>query len=201
MYNSIVPPKIRNVVVTVDVGMELSLDRICINNVNAHYDPKRFAAVILRRTSPDVTALVFRSGKIVCTGADTVYDAKQRMRAFIHAIARTEKGISTTELNIPVENIVASSGVPYKINLDLIVEESIHMEDSELSWRTLYNPELFPGLTHNITIDENKNIKIIVFSSGKVNIVGCKTKQQLEKSANFLDNWITKFKRHKPTLF
>ena len=32
-------------------------------------DPKRFSAVIMRLHNPSTTALIFQSGKMVCTGA------------------------------------------------------------------------------------------------------------------------------------
>ena len=35
---------------------------------NAEYNPKRFAAVIMRIREPRTTALIFSSGKMVCTG-------------------------------------------------------------------------------------------------------------------------------------
>lgn len=36
---------------------------------NVEYKPKRFAAAIMRIRDPKTTALIFASGKMVCTGA------------------------------------------------------------------------------------------------------------------------------------
>ena len=36
---------------------------------NSEYNPKRFAACIMRIREPKTTALIFKSGKVVCTGA------------------------------------------------------------------------------------------------------------------------------------
>lgn len=50
-------------------GVGLDLKRIALHARNAEYNPKRFAAVIMRIREPRTTALIFSSGKMVCTGA------------------------------------------------------------------------------------------------------------------------------------
>lgn len=47
---------------------------------NAEYNPKRFAACILRFREPKTTALVFATGKMVCTGAKSVENARTATR-------------------------------------------------------------------------------------------------------------------------
>lgn len=59
------------------MGHELDLKEIALKARNAEYNPKRFAAVIMRLRDPKTTALIFRSGKMVCTGAKTE-DASNR---------------------------------------------------------------------------------------------------------------------------
>ena len=48
---------------------KLDLKKIALKARNAEYNPKRFAAVIIRIRDPKTTALIFSSGKMVCTGA------------------------------------------------------------------------------------------------------------------------------------
>ena len=62
-------PTIHNVVSTVDLKCELNLKQIALKARNAEYNPKRFSAVIMRIRNPKTTALIFKSGKVVCTGA------------------------------------------------------------------------------------------------------------------------------------
>jgi transcription initiation factor TFIID TATA-box-binding protein len=45
------------------------LRKIALNARNSEYNPRRFAAAIIRIREPKTTALVFSSGKMVCTGA------------------------------------------------------------------------------------------------------------------------------------
>lgn len=54
---------------TVNLGVKLDLKKIALHARNAEYNPKRFAAVIMRIREPKTTSLIFASGKMVCTGA------------------------------------------------------------------------------------------------------------------------------------
>ena len=60
--NGIVPI-IQNVVATVQMNCKLDLRSIVRQARNAEYNPRRFAAVIMRIREPKTTALMFASGK------------------------------------------------------------------------------------------------------------------------------------------
>ncbi|KAK2104240.1 TATA box-binding protein-like 2, partial [Saguinus oedipus] len=62
-------PQLQNIVSTVNLACKLDLKKIALHAKNAEYNPKRFAAVIMRIREPRTTALIFSSGKMVCTGA------------------------------------------------------------------------------------------------------------------------------------
>ncbi|TSO25183.1 TATA box-binding protein-like protein 2 [Bagarius yarrelli] len=62
-------PQLQNIVSTVNLACPLDLKSIALQARNAEYNPKRFAAVIMRIREPRTTALIFSSGKMVCTGA------------------------------------------------------------------------------------------------------------------------------------
>jgi len=69
LHPSGIVPILQNVVATVTLGVKLDLKNIALKARNAEYNPKRFAAVIMRIREPKTTALIFASGKMVCTGA------------------------------------------------------------------------------------------------------------------------------------
>ena len=81
-------PQLQNIVATVDLDCgKLDLKKIAMHARNAEYNPKRFAAVIMRIREPRTTALIFSSGKMVCTGnkfIDMLWDPRTKTR-------RTEK--------------------------------------------------------------------------------------------------------------
>jgi len=62
-------PVLQNIVSTVNLSCKLDLKKIALGARNAEYNPKRFAAVIMRIRDPKTTALIFASGKMVVTGA------------------------------------------------------------------------------------------------------------------------------------
>ncbi|KAG2548936.1 hypothetical protein PVAP13_9KG538500 [Panicum virgatum] len=70
----------RNIVSTVNLDCQLDLKMIALQARNAEYNPKRFAAVIMRIREPKTTALVFASGKMVCTGAKSEEHSKLAAR-------------------------------------------------------------------------------------------------------------------------
>lgn len=67
-------PIVQNVVGTMNLGCQLELTDIYWKAKNAEYNPNRFAAVIMRLQKPKTTALIFRSGKMVITGAKSESD-------------------------------------------------------------------------------------------------------------------------------
>lgn len=56
-------PTLQNIVATVNLDCRLDLKTIALHARNAEYNPKRFAAVIMRIREPKTTALIFASGK------------------------------------------------------------------------------------------------------------------------------------------
>lgn len=58
----------RNCVSTVNLGCELNLKDIYRRTRNTEYNPSRFSGVVMRIIDPRCTALIFRTGKLVCTG-------------------------------------------------------------------------------------------------------------------------------------
>lgn len=53
----------------------MDLYNIALHGENVEYNPKRFAAAIMRIRDPRTTALIFKSGKMVCTGAKSEDDS------------------------------------------------------------------------------------------------------------------------------
>ena len=78
----------RNIVSTVNLCCKLDLKKIALHARNAEYNPKRFAAVIMRIREPRTTALIFSSGKMVCTGAKSEDDSRLAARKYARIIQK-----------------------------------------------------------------------------------------------------------------
>lgn len=70
-------PKLQNIVSTAFLGQRIVLRTVAQRVGNAEYNPRRFAAAIIRIRNPKSTALVFESGKMVITGARSEEESEQ----------------------------------------------------------------------------------------------------------------------------
>lgn len=65
---------VQNIVASSDLGVELNLDKISFTLEDAEFEPEQFPGLVFRIHEPKVVFLLFRSGKIVCTGAKKASD-------------------------------------------------------------------------------------------------------------------------------
>ncbi|CAO3616851.1 unnamed protein product [Mucor hiemalis] len=113
--NGIVPT-LQNIVATVNLDCRLNLKTIALHARNAEYNPKRFAAVIMRIRDPKTTALIFASGKMVVTGAKSEDDSKLAARKYARIIQKL--GFQAKFTDFKIQNIVGSCDVKFPIRLE-----------------------------------------------------------------------------------
>ena len=111
-----IQPVLQNIVSTANFGCELCLREIALRAKNAEYNPKRFAAVIMRIKEPKTTALIFSSGKMVCTGAKNEDDSKKASRKYAKIIRSLGFPVEFKEFK--VQNIVGSCDIKFQIHLN-----------------------------------------------------------------------------------
>ena len=145
--------KVENVVAFVSLGKNIPLNKLVASVENAEYEPEQFPGLVYRTTEPRAAALIFSSGKIVCTGAKSIEKAKVAIRKVVEKIRESDIDVPT-EYNVQVENIVASSKIKAKLNLE---EITFSLENAE------YEPEQFPGLVYRIN---EPRVAFLLFSSG-----------------------------------
>ena len=86
---------------TGNLNCQLKLREIALKAKNAEYNPKRFAAVIMRIREPDrSTALIFTSGKMVCTGAKSEELSRNAARNYCKAIKKIGFKVKLNEFKI-----------------------------------------------------------------------------------------------------
>ena len=106
-------PKLQNIVSTANLNVKnLDLREIGRKCRNVEYKPKRFAAAIMRIREPRTTALIFSSGKMVCTGAKNEDDSRKAALKY----AKDIKKISYSKVKMSefeIQNIVASHDVGF----------------------------------------------------------------------------------------
>jgi len=160
-------PKIQNVVSSVNLGVRLDLRKIVQSAKNAEYNPKRFAALVMRLREPRTTALVFSSGKLVCIGAKSEDESKLASRKYARIIQKI--GFADVQFrDFKIQNIVGSCGIKFPVRL-----EGLACEHEDYA---CYEPEMFPGLIYRMV---QPKIVILIFVSGKVVLTGAKTRLEI----------------------
>ncbi|XP_075872856.1 TATA box-binding protein-like 2 [Nelusetta ayraudi] len=159
-------PQLQNIVSTVNLGCPLDLKFIALQARNAEYNPKRFAAVIMRIREPRTTALIFSSGKMVCTGAKSEEQSRLAARKYARVVQKL--GFPARFLDFKIQNMVASCDVCFPIRLEGLV--LTHQQFSS------YEPELFPGLIYRMV---KPRIVLLIFVSGKVVLTGAKERAEI----------------------
>lgn len=163
---------VENIVASATIGRKFDLDEVHSILDGSEYNPEKFRGVIYRVRVNDLrtSVLIFRSGKMVCTGATVVgqiYDTIKYLMGYLE-----ENGLDvldTPEVN--VQNIVATTDMKHTLNLNSVAI-SLGLERIE------YEPEQFPGLVYRM--DEPKLV-MLFFGSGKVVCTGGKTLDDIEK--------------------
>uniref|UniRef100_F7GB53 TATA-box binding protein like 2 n=2 Tax=Monodelphis domestica TaxID=13616 RepID=F7GB53_MONDO len=159
-------PQLQNIVSTVNLACKLDLKKIALHAKNAEYNPKRFAAVIMRIREPRTTALIFSSGKMVCTGAKSEELSRLAARKFARVVQKL--GFPARFLDFKIQNMVGSCDVRFPIRLESLV--LTHQQFSS------YEPELFPGLVYRMV---KPRIVLLIFVSGKVVLTGAKERSEI----------------------
>ncbi|XP_010685515.1 TATA-box-binding protein 2-like [Beta vulgaris subsp. vulgaris] len=176
-------PTLQNIVSTVNMDCKLDLKAIALQARNSEYNPKRFAAVIMRIREPKTTALVFASGKLVCTGAKSEQDSKLAARKYARIIQKL--GFPASFKNFRIQNIVASCDVQFPIRLEGVA--STHYAFSH------YEPEIFPGLIYRM---KQPKIVLLIFVSGKIVLTGAKVREETYTAFENIFPVLSQFKKN-----
>ncbi|GAY25861.1 TATA-box-binding protein [Desulfurococcaceae archaeon AG1] len=167
--------RIENIVATVIFEHQLDLDMIEQGVPNIEYNPDQFPGLILRLDSPKVTALIFRSGKMVVTGAKRTADLIKAVKKILRMFVKS--GVTITgKPKIQIQNIVASAN----LGMEVLLEKAAYLLEN-----TMYEPEQFPGLILRLT---EPRVVLLIFSSGKMVITGAKSEEEVERAVNHTYN-------------
>ncbi|MCW4021197.1 MAG: TATA box-binding protein, partial [Candidatus Bathyarchaeota archaeon] len=119
---------------------------------------------------------IFNSGRMVCTGAKSVREAR---RAILKVARELKKGgiIITGKPEIKIQNIVASGSLGVPVDIEGACERA------RLGGSLMYEPEQFPGAMYRM---ENPSVVFLIFSAGKIVCVGAKKEEDIYKAVENL---------------
>ena len=162
-----------NVVASASVDQKMDLIDITKKFPDTEYHPEQFPGLVFRIKSPKTATLIFRTGKMVCTGAKSEELAVKAVRTVVQKLRKGGIKIKKDAV-VVVQNIVASISLGGKIHLE---------HAARTLPRSMYEPEQFPGLIHRML--DPKTV-ILLFASGKLVCTGAKKESDVYRAVHNL---------------
>ncbi len=174
--------KIQNIVASSSLEHDVPLIKLAEALPNTEYNPEQFPGLVMRIKEPKTTALVFSSGKIVCTGAKSMGKVKLAVLEIIKYVAKIKIHINI-QPKIVVQNMVASGAIGMDLNLNSL---AMDLENTE------YEPEQFPGLVYKL---KDTRATFLLFSNGKIVCTGTRSEAKLKEAVLLLVKNLNRLKR------
>jgi transcription initiation factor TFIID TATA-box-binding protein len=180
--------RIENIVASAALGLELDLYTIAYKVKDVEYEPEQFPGAILKLLNPKSSLLLFKNGKIICTGckseSEVQFSIERTLKLLTpHAKIKPPKNFKPT---FKVENIVASAALGVELDLYTIAYK---VKDVE------YEPEQFPGA---ILKFKDPKSSLLLFKNGKVICTGCKSESEVQKSLDHTAKLLAPFSSKLP---
>ena len=163
--------EIQNVVAVASLGQKMDLIAIMKIFRNVEYRPKRFPGLVFKLKQPKTTTLIFRTGKMVCTGAKSEKMAKSAVRKVVRELKK-EGFIIRRSPKIEIVNIVGTADIGGGVDIEVM---------ADILDNVMYEPEQFPGLIYRM---EKPKVVILMFRSGKMVLTGSKNEDQVNEAVD-----------------
>ena len=173
--------KVVNIVVSTSLEHDIPLEKMAATLANTEYNPEQFPGLVIRIKEPKTSALIFSSGKVVCTGARNMKEVRESIQRIIKSLQKINVKI-TVEPKINIQNIVAAGSVGMDLNLNTL---AMKLNNTE------YEPEQFPGLVYKLA---EAKATFLLFSNGKIVCTGTKSEDEVYAA---LDKLVANLKRVK----
>lgn len=170
---------IHNVVASCSVNAKIPLSQLALELEGTEYEPEQFPGLVYRISNPKSAALVFSSGKIICTGTKSAEHASDAISSLIENMRNLGIEIPKNH-HVNINNIVASTSIAEELNLNKI---AFTLDGTE------YEPEQFPGLVLRF---EDPKVVFLLFKSGKVICTGGKSEKMVEDAIGKLSEVLKK---------
>lgn len=163
-----------NVTATASLSCNVDLKLLHQNETRSWYCPEKFPGLLLYLKKPNVTATIFKNGKMNIAGglnekdlrrAANIVSRRVRAACFKHLVSVTNKNMRATGpilTDFRITNIVVKMKVKGKINFEKMIEDN--------KSKFTYEPELFPGIHYRLA----PNIVATIFHTGKIYVTGFK---------------------------
>lgn len=162
-----------NIVASTSLEHDIPLIKLAETLPNTEYNPEQFPGLVMRIKDPKTSALIFSSGKVVCTGARSMTKVKESVNQIIKNLEKIGIKIKIKP-QIKIQNLVASGGVGMDLNLNSL---AVNLGNTE------YEPEQFPGLVYKLP---GTRATFLLFSNGKIVCTGTRSETKLKEAVALL---------------
>lgn len=165
--------KVVNVVTTADL-----LQKIDIASFNKyeflHVDLDLYRCGYVKDDTMIGRVSVFESGKLISVGTKSTDQSSIELKKAVKIMIKYNL-VKPCKIQPQVRNIVANTDFKKLINIERL---------ALVIPKTSYEPEQFPGLIHRVT----NNTVVLIFASGKMNLVGAKSYEELNSAYFEINN-------------
>ncbi len=165
--------RIVNLVASASLNGTLDLYNLAMSCPDIEYEPEQFPGAILKLKEPKVSMLLFKNGKVICSGADNEKDIAlgiKKASKLIHEIQPEIKPLRRVKYTIV--NLVATANLKQEVDL---FQAALTLDNVE------YEPEQFPGAILRVY---DPKLTLLLFKNGKIICAGAKTEALLKKGLN-----------------
>ena len=173
--------KVVNIVVSSSLEHDIPLEKMAATLSNTEYNPEQFPGLVIRIKEPKTSALIFSSGKIVCTGARSMDKVHEAIKKIIKSLEKINVKIKIEPV-VKIQNIVASGSIGMDLNLNTL---AMKLDNTE------YEPEQFPGLVYKLP---EAKATFLLFSNGKIVCTGTKSEPEVHAAVEKLIQNLKKVK-------
>jgi transcription initiation factor TFIID TATA-box-binding protein len=171
--------RIENVVASASLEHGVDLQAVVKAFSTVEYRPEVFPGLAFHTKRPKTAILIFRTGKMVCTGGRSEKEARKALRKIVKKMKKMGMVIRG-KLRIKTQNIVASVILGGKVDLESFYEAGGMGSGA----RMMYEPEQFPGLIYRM---EDPKAVILIFASGKLVCTGTTKEKEVYQAVENLN--------------
>ena len=162
--------QIVNLVASANLNATLDLYNLAITIPNIEYEPEQFPGAILKLKEPKVSMLLFKNGKVICSGASTENEIALAIRKASKLIHEIQKSVKVQKkVSYTVVNLVATANLGQPLDL---FQTATKLDNVE------YEPEQFPGAILRLS---DPKLTLLLFKNGKMICAGAKKESLLRK--------------------
>ncbi|MCD6434171.1 MAG: TATA-box-binding protein [Candidatus Diapherotrites archaeon] len=177
-----------NLVAASDLKATLDLYNLAISIPEIEYEPEQFPGAILKLKEPKVSMLLFKNGKIICSGASSEKEIAQGIRKASKLIHEIQPDVKVQrKVSYEVVNLVATANLNLELDLFQIAMKLDNVE---------YEPEQFPGAILRI---DDPPLTMLLFKNGKMICAGAKREYLLRKGLRKAEKIIKSIVKPKKT--